>query len=339
MRFRLGDALRGIAAIGVVALHTKVPLPLVSANYLMVDFFFVLSGVVLSKFFYPDTSSLHTTAFVAKRAARFFPLTVAGLLVSLVIVAFENQIADTPAEITLWSVVPSFLMMQIFVSIAPFAMGPLWSLAAEWWVNVVLFWPVRRFGRPMLWALLAAGTLLITIGMLTNESASAYYVGFSAFGRALAGFCAGLLISRFKPVKKSTISLVAISLCVMLMYWLGTFSWIALILAAYLFAALLMVVKNFDPKYSQSRFARFGDWLGSLSFGIYVWHAVFQVSTRWIIVRAFHLDETSDSFHFAWFVALLLISIGAAQLSKVYLEKPITQWVNARLSRADKAVA
>lgn len=79
-RFRALDGLRGVFALAVVALHCNVygyfyDLPIVRSSYLAVDFFFVLSGFVIS---HASMRGLHgwrsLGTFLVRRFGRVWPL-------------------------------------------------------------------------------------------------------------------------------------------------------------------------------------------------------------------------------------------------------------------------
>ena len=79
------DALRGVAALAVLLLHTRNYLlwpDLARSAYLAVDFFFVLSGFVVAHAYDAKLGrSLPVTRFLKLRLIRLHPLHLAGILV------------------------------------------------------------------------------------------------------------------------------------------------------------------------------------------------------------------------------------------------------------------
>jgi peptidoglycan/LPS O-acetylase OafA/YrhL len=79
-RFRALDGLRGVFALAVVTLHCNVygyfyDLPIVRSAYLAVDFFFVLSGFVISHASMHRLGSFRALGtFVIRRFERVWPL-------------------------------------------------------------------------------------------------------------------------------------------------------------------------------------------------------------------------------------------------------------------------
>jgi peptidoglycan/LPS O-acetylase OafA/YrhL len=85
-RLPLPDLLRGLAAMAVM-LHHEAPLygspGLFPRAYLAVDFFFMLSGFVLTLAFEPRlNATLSATRFMAQRAARLWPILAVGVSIA-----------------------------------------------------------------------------------------------------------------------------------------------------------------------------------------------------------------------------------------------------------------
>ena len=86
--FHTLDALRGIAAIGVVVFHmSKLFTPIATpGGYLAVDLFFMMSGVVLSHAYEPRfRAGMGTLDFMRARLIRLYPLYLAGALFGIVV--------------------------------------------------------------------------------------------------------------------------------------------------------------------------------------------------------------------------------------------------------------
>ncbi len=86
--FHTLDALRGIAAIGVVIFHmggTFEPLA-TPGGYLAVDLFFMMSGVVLSHAYEARfRAGMGTLEFMRLRLIRLYPLYLLGLLLGIAV--------------------------------------------------------------------------------------------------------------------------------------------------------------------------------------------------------------------------------------------------------------
>jgi peptidoglycan/LPS O-acetylase OafA/YrhL len=88
--FETLDALRGVAALAVLLLHTNYYLwpSLARSAYLAVDFFFVLSGFVVAYAYDGKLAGgLPVARFLKLRMVRIYPLHLAGLLIAAVVLA------------------------------------------------------------------------------------------------------------------------------------------------------------------------------------------------------------------------------------------------------------
>ena len=171
------DGLRGVAALGVLSFHVVVSathdFPQLDSLYLLVDFFFVLSGFVLWPSIPQKASGLGraTGIFVLKRVFRFWPLVIAALLVATFVLQIERDWlmmhdnfdppfgavvgVSTAAKVGIYSA--AYLLLQIFVPAALFINVPLWSLSAEWIANLIY--------APLAWIKYSLGIVgLIVVG-------------------------------------------------------------------------------------------------------------------------------------------------------------------------------
>ena len=87
--------MRGFAALGVVAFHVMVITKYrqLDSLYLLVDFFFVLSGFVLMPSMPGNVRAFPKDAviFVFKRILRFWPMLTAVLIVTWIAYQFDQQ--------------------------------------------------------------------------------------------------------------------------------------------------------------------------------------------------------------------------------------------------------
>lgn len=210
-RFVLLDAFRGLAALLVVVFHAArdgSPFYRLDPLFLMVDFFFVLSGFVL-------LPSLPTSfrgfpaaavAFVGKRVLRLWPMVLAAIAFSAVVyyahmwwvhrsgAGFDYDINRTPARYA-----AAAGLLQIWLSKSIFIVVPLWSLSAEWFANVV-FAPLAAVRRSIGIVLgVAGGVIMYRYGLATDREWISWIGpirGWEALGRAMAGFGVGLLVRK-----------------------------------------------------------------------------------------------------------------------------------------------
>ena len=340
-RFTLGDALRGIAALGVIVGHTKLPVPWPHVNALWPDFFFVLSGFVLSKYYRDDQTQGNFARYAAKRIVRFYPLVIFVVACSVVITwlsALVLHIDGWESRYAPLTVLGAAALLQIIYLPSISVITPLWSLSAEVFVNLGTYWVVRRYGTRMLVALSVLGIgLVLWQAPLQNSVTNphALFSGWGSLGRALSGFCLGLLAQKF-PAKK--LSAAALTGCAVLLVGLGWFSnesAFVFVVAAPVFAYTLRYVYLLEPMFAKTRLTGLAEFLGTSSFGIYVWHRALQPITHQIAVK---VSSNSVVISVIDFVLLVTVSVIATRITYRWLEKPTMSWINAR-TRIQPAVA
>lgn len=144
-RFELLDLMRGLAALIVVAYHyvgqqfLSGPGFIINFGYLAVDFFFVLSGAVLTKAYADSLRSRQLTwvAFITRRLSRLYPMVlIAGVAIALITrlpeVPEAGALADASHYMSALLLIPSITSNEA----AAFPGNvPLWSLSAELLVN------------------------------------------------------------------------------------------------------------------------------------------------------------------------------------------------------------
>jgi peptidoglycan/LPS O-acetylase OafA/YrhL len=228
--------LRGIAALLVVIFHASLFIgPLIPADtsgligtgWLWVDFFFVLSGFVLTHVYGHSFRERITWSsyrgYLLARFARVYPLHLATLLVAVALTLWLRSLAGELMPIVqvmfdLKAVPASLLLVQ---SLHLFATPPLntpsWSLSTEWWVYMLfplLVRPLFRLSaRGKGVALAGIAVLYLTLifyvaprfgnlifaGMGMHRGATLDLTADWGYFRCLAGFGLGMVLYRFYP--------------------------------------------------------------------------------------------------------------------------------------------
>jgi peptidoglycan/LPS O-acetylase OafA/YrhL len=207
--FHTLDALRGIAAIGVVMFHMNLVFAPFTApgGYLAVDLFFMMSGVVLSHAYEARfRAGMGTLDFMRARLIRLYPLyllgTVLGIAVTLASLLGRNSQNWDPSSL-LRTASLALLFLPNFSARPVNQMFPLnipcWSLFLEILVNLlfVVFWPLLTLRRLIAVSALAGaavGFAIVHKGSIDQGSvASSLAVGMA---RTVFGFSVGILIAR-----------------------------------------------------------------------------------------------------------------------------------------------
>jgi peptidoglycan/LPS O-acetylase OafA/YrhL len=179
---------------------------------LAVDFFFMLSGFVVS-FAYEQRlrdGILNFKSFLLVRLVRLYPLAFlgisAGIVLGFVAVVLKGDVAA-------WAVVkagflgllllPSYVFPQ-WSTAYPFNMAS-WSLTFEFFTNIVFALFIFRFGTRLLACCVAVFAVGLTILAIVHHGInSGYDQGnfFGGFVRVLFPFFAGVLLHRLKPEQR-----------------------------------------------------------------------------------------------------------------------------------------
>ena len=283
-RFVLLDGLRGMAALGIVIHHIgKTAYPVLDGLYLLVDFFFVLSGFVLQPSLpkHGEARRHQTWHFIARRFIRFWPM-VGAVLIFRIVLWLQWELRNQPSVSAGHSpalnhlpisLIGAALLLQVVIPSAAQWTGALWSLSAEWWSNLFAI-PFASSRRS--WALhlgLAAGYAFLGLGWAMHQPA---IFGARALGRAVVGFFIGMLMRRWFERNTKQFSPVALLGSTVLVGAFFTYQQHyrsgGLLLAAPIFAYLILQVARIDQATLSNRLLRVSTFLGTMSFGIYAWH-------------------------------------------------------------------
>ena len=182
-RYRALDGWRGLCAITVAVYHYPRVLdflhwPIFSAGWIFVDFFFVLSGFVITHRYLVAGHGVDLALFIRARLVRLYPVHVvalfltlaATLLVAAVRYATTSVVRVDGAGDSLaafaWIVAKHAAMMQGFESFGSVGLNvPSWSISVEFWTNIAFALLARAGGLnrlSLVFIVLAATVLLAT---------------------------------------------------------------------------------------------------------------------------------------------------------------------------------
>ncbi|MGD9783311.1 MAG: acyltransferase family protein [Hyphomicrobiaceae bacterium] len=298
VRFQVLDGWRGMCALMVALFHLDVATVLTQSNlirhaYLFVDFFFVLSGFVITHAYARKLDSAEDAGrFIIRRLGRVWPLHLAMLaafvaleLVKLGATTFLSLHAGQPAfhpagETSLGHLPANALLLH--------ALGlhdrltwnaPSWSISAEFWTYAVFAVICVALPRTRTIAIGVAGLAGMAAVLAWSQRGldATYDLGFA---RALAGFSLGHLVyvlrhslSAIAPRAEAYLSLLewpAIAAAIVFVSVAGGTRWE---FAAPLLFALVVLVFSYEAGTASSLvrttpFLRLGLW----SYSIYMVH-------------------------------------------------------------------
>lgn len=365
--YELLDALRGVAALMVVCYHVcegfafAGGFPVIEGinhGYLAVDFFFLLSGFVVS---YAYDSRWATTltlpAFFKRRLIRLHPMVVMGTLCGLAAFCLQGGTQWDGTQSSPWAVTLSVCCALLLLPVWPGSAaevrgngemfplnGPAWSLFFEYVGNLLYALLIRRLSLRVLklWVLLCG----LGYGLFASLDAAGYGhmgVGWTLQGINLPGgllrmlfpFSFGMLLARtFRPRPLrgafwiAALLLVALLLVPCIPGQLGILSLNGLYETACVCVAFPLVLHiAASGQASDAGTSRLSRFLGDISYPLYLTHYPFMY-----LFYAWLIDTRQHSFGQTWPVALCLVAgcIGWSWLCMRFYEKPLLRILRNR---------
>ncbi|MBB4192558.1 peptidoglycan/LPS O-acetylase OafA/YrhL [Rhizobium aethiopicum] len=277
------EALRGIAAIMVMFLHTGGTLGPMPANisYLGVDLFFLLSGVVLANSYEKRLTAgeISPAGFLLHRIIRLYPLYLLSLPVGFVSYALQNDL-ESPAGL----IVRAILLIPNGNPNGAFPLnGPSWSLFFELWAGLLFAVLLIRLSFRTLLVIALGAACITTYGAWVGGNFDiGHQAGYFAFGfsRVLFSFSLGICLYRLydirKPntVKDGNITGLLICGCLILITNIPAiiffgFPYFDLSICLVIFPAIVWIAMRTTQT---GRVELIFGWLGRLSYPIYILH-------------------------------------------------------------------
>ncbi len=299
MHFRVLDGWRGIAALLVAVFHLNLlsavySLDFVRNAYLFVDFFFVLSGFVITHSYGDRLGTLEDVGrFAIRRFGRLWPLHAVVLLAFVLAEGAKAVLAARGASFyfppftgpnSLGAIPLNLAFAQSFGIVQHLTWNtPSWSICAEFWTYLVFAgalligttWLARfRFATTGLIAVMLVGSVIILVSFAQHGIDASYDLGFV---RCLYGFLVGHLTYRlWRAVSHVELPAGPIELATLIA--LVTYVSAAghtrySFLAPLVFAVVVFVFAFESGPVSGLMANRASAWLGRISYSIYMWQA------------------------------------------------------------------
>jgi peptidoglycan/LPS O-acetylase OafA/YrhL len=385
MRFHVLDSWRGIAELLVAIFHLNVlsaiySLDFIRNAYLFVDFFFVLSGFVITHSYGDRMATLDGVGtFALRRFSRLWPLHAVVLLAFVVAESGKAFMAARGASFYAppfsGSTAPNGLFMHLAFAQA---MGiqdhltwnpPSWSIAAEFWTYMIFAATLHvaatrfarvRFAAEGLLALLLIGSAAVLLRYSERGMDVTFDLGLF---RCICGFLVGHFVYRLWQVCPRDIfdsPLVEVAVLI------ATAGFVSVagrsgysFFAPLVFAVVVLVFAYEAGPVSRLMTNRGNEWLGRISYSIYMWQAfvIFNLVDRpvSIIEKITHRTlTTTDASSALGGEAGKLIVLGGhlmplmvtalylavlvvvASISYRWIEKPGQDWFRAVIPERDK---
>ena len=363
--YELLDGLRGVAALLVIWYHIFEvyafagggSIETANHGYLAVDFFFMLSGFVIS-YAYDDRwkKTMSSKDFFKRRLIRLHPMVIMGAVIGLIFYYLQGGVKWDGAEVPFSLVMLSFLLAILFVPAIPGASydirgngemfslnGPSWSLFFEYIGNILYALFIRRFSNKVL----TVWTVLLGLGLGYFALFDVAGYGFIGVGwtldtpnfiggllRMLFPFSLGMLLARnFKPVKIKGAFWICTIILVVLFHvpnitgkgaisYNGVFEILTITL---IFPMLIGL--GASGKTTDNLTAGISKFLGNISFPVYIVHyPLMYLFYSWLIENKLY------TFGETWQIALIVMagSVVIAWLCLKCYDEPVRKWLTKK---------
>ena len=373
--YELLDGLRGIAAILVVFYHIFEGFAFAEATngagsglistlnhgHIAVDFFFILSGFVISYAYDDRWTKMSTWQFFKRRLVRLHPMLVMGAIIGVLAFAFVGfEKWDGAKASTGWVMVAMLLTMFMIPAVpgVPYEVrgngemfplnGPAWSLFFEYVGNILYALVIRRLSIKILTILAVVLGCLHALFFVGDVSGyDMVGVGWTIDGvnfwggmiRMLFPFTVGVLLARtFKPreVKGAFWKCCLILVVLFAVPYITPFENLGISVNSLYEVVCIAVIFPFVVWLGAcggaggSFTSRISRVLGNLSYPLYIVHyPIMYIFYAWLIEKKYYtLQECLG-------VAVLVVasSIMLAFICLKLYDEPVRGWLSRRVSR------
>ena len=369
--YELLDGLRGVAALMVLVYHIFEGFAFASATngvgdgiirtlnhgHIAVDFFFILSGFVISYAYDDRWQKMSIGGFFKRRLIRLHPMIVLGAVIGAVAFLFDGCMRWDGSVTSVGWVMVALLLTMFMIPAVPGAQyevrgngemfplnGPMWSLFFEYIGNILYALVIRRFSTKALAALAAVLGILhayFFVGDLSGYDSvgvgwtidSVNFWGGAV--RMLFPFTVGMLLARkfrARSVKGAFWICSALLIVIFSVPYLACDKAISInslyevicIAIVFPFIVWLGACGKSENKIT-SRINRF---LGDISYPLYIVHyPIMYVFYKWLIEnQKYTLGET--------FGASMLVIVSSVLLAYACLKLydiPVRRWLTKKL--------
>ncbi|MBL7814160.1 MAG: acyltransferase [Saprospiraceae bacterium] len=375
--------LRGIAALLTVIFHIDLMLGhggnmlikykdslVLSKMYLMVDFFFILSGFIMlhvyGKGFAEKVTKSEFKRFTIARFARVYPLHLATLVYTVLLFAVSNSVGLSAEPIIQtenhgFSLFTNLFLLHSMNLHQWFSWNHAsWSISTEWWMYMVFPFLVLPFSKLGYWgkaivALLCfVGYLSITVfivPILTVPDSLAFLRSAPAqpvinvayqfgFLRCLFGFVLGMMMYKGyqkewgKSILANGYTILALTLGFMICMHFAVPDVFTVIFFPLILLSAAYGSKGMNVFLGSKPLQKLGDW----SFSIYLTHQPLMFTISSIIAyQSLGQPKTAGpppqpTMLMGWLICLAFIALTLVVSSFTYrfLEVPARRWLNAQ---------
>lgn len=356
--FLILDSLRGVAALMIICYHffegfATGPLDQkFNHGYLAVDFFFILSGFVMSYAYDDRWNKMKNKDFIKKRLIRLHPMVIMGTILGVITFCIQGCEKWDGSEVSILSVVVAALLTLFLIPSIPGSFteirgngemfplnGPFWSLFFEYIGNILYMLFIRKLSTKKLSVLVTlAGAGLFAFSMFNlsgnnNIGVGWTFAGYSFIGgflRLLFSYSAGMLIYRiYRSIHiKGAFWICSLSIVILLSMpfvgsngnlWLNNLYDSVCIIV--IFPVLLYIAASASVKGNISN--KLCKFLGDISYPLYIVHYPFMyLLYSWVWKNSLTFSQTWPII-----ICMLIGNIVLAYLCLKLYDSPIRKWL------------
>jgi exopolysaccharide production protein ExoZ len=358
MKFRLIQVLRGAAALVVICYHLLAHLNKSFNDFRFnetfkfglvgVDFFFVLSGFIITYVHYKDlVAGTGLANFFKKRFIRIYPLYWVIAIISVAIFVFmtPNRLKDQGLSMDLSSPYILGSLLQSFLLIPQkgmYLVGVAWTLSYEV-LFYLLFGLCIKLGYRFAKGAMLMWFILIVLNAVLLQSAN-FYIQF-LLNPVIVEFMMGCLVAYALIHQLKIPQLLLYALFVLLVTASVSFIhfdglrlertiWYELLLGA-LFSIITYLAVKTDIKYPHIKYPAILLLLGDASYSIYLFHqTLYNVFVR-LYQKALLITNLSLPV-MAIATGILVLTLMAGVLIHLFIEKKMLQYLQQKFIRGSK---
>lgn len=363
--YQLLDGLRGAAALMVVWYHVfegfafaeGSAIDVFNHGYLAVDFFFMLSGFVISYAYDDRWGRMSLGNFFKRRLVRLHPMLLMGALIGMVSFLMQGSVKWDGSETPFMWVLAALLLTWCFIPAYPGASyevrgngemfplnGPSWSLFFEYIGNVCYALFIRRLSTRMLHVLvLVTGLIWAWLAVFNVSGYEMMGIGWTldtvnfwgGFVRMMFPFSYGMLLARsFRPVKVRGIFWIAI-VALFALFSIPFIPSVETICVngvyeafCVMFAFPVIVWLAASGTTTDRTSTNVCKFLGDISYPLYIVHyPVMYLFYAWLIKHQLYtLGET-----WPMVILVLLVNVTLAYATLKLYDEPVRKWLTMKL--------
>jgi peptidoglycan/LPS O-acetylase OafA/YrhL len=346
------DGLRGIAALAVAIFHGGVIFggkPLLPQAYLAVDFFFLLSGVVVAYAYEGSLLLGNRFEYLQTRVIRLYPMIIVGAVLG------GSWMATSPGARGLpnWIIGVLFFLAALCLpllkpdvfpgtsTITPLNL-PSWSLFFEIFINVVYGFTAKRLTTKLLITIVIVSLVAESIGIFHYKSADfgihVSEIGWG-FARVVFPFFAGVLIRRITAgggIRMPQVAPAWLAILLLLTFAIPTHgiatAVVDLAYIAVVYPGVIILAMQERSSGSQSRILV---WLGLLSYPLYIIHfPIFMWLARAQRFVALRMEVSP----YLWIAFAIVFSTVAALVAYHFYDVPVRAALTRMRKRKSRSV-